>query len=80
MQGRCIDAGPALPVPGAVKRKEILLRIAPDLWEEVARWAADEFRSVNGHIEFLLRDAVRTKRGRVPKRAPAEGGTRKESA
>jgi hypothetical protein len=64
------------------KRKEILLRIAPDLWEEVARWAADEFRSVNGHIEFLLRDAVRTKRGRTPKRATAapEGGTREESA
>jgi hypothetical protein len=60
------------------KRKEILLRIAPDLWEEVARWAADELRSVNGHIEFLLRDAVRTKRGRAPKRAPAESEGERE--
>ena len=52
-----------LPASAAVtKRKEILLRIAPDLWEEVARWAADELRSVNGHIEFLLREAVREKR------------------
>jgi len=59
-----------MPASGAVtKRKEILLRIAPDLWEEIAHWAADEFRSVNGHIEFLLRDAVRTKRRREPKRA-----------
>jgi hypothetical protein len=45
------------------KRKEILLRIAPDLWEEIARWAADELRSVNGHIEYVLREAVRERRG-----------------
>ncbi len=45
------------------KRKEILLRMAPDLWEEIARWAADDLRSVNGHIEFLLREAVRARRG-----------------
>jgi len=50
------------------KRKEILLRIAPDLWEDVAAWAADELRSVNGHIEFLLREAVREKRRRPPNR------------
>ena len=51
------------------KRKEILLRIAPDLWEDVARWAADELRSVNGHIEFLLREAVRERHRRTPNRA-----------
>jgi hypothetical protein len=56
------------------KRKEILLRIAPDLWEDVAAWAADELRSVNGHIEFLLREAVREKRRRPPNRASEKPG------
>ena len=40
-------------------RKTFLLRISPELWEELSRWASDDLRSVNGHIEFLLRDAVR---------------------
>jgi len=40
------------------QRKKFLLRISPELWEEVNRWAADEFRSVNGQIEFLLKRAV----------------------
>jgi hypothetical protein len=46
------------------KKKAFLLRIRPDLWEEISRWAADELRSTNGHIEFLLRQAVRARRGR----------------
>lgn len=44
-------------------RKSFLLRIDPALWVEVERWAADELRSVNGQIEFLLREAVRRRRG-----------------
>jgi hypothetical protein len=44
------------------KRKAFLLRISPDLWEEISGWAADELRSVNGQIEFLLRQAVRRHR------------------
>ena len=59
------------------KRKEILLRIAPDLWEEIAHWAADELRSVNGHIEFLLREAVRAKRHGSAGRAPEGSEGRK---
>lgn len=39
-------------------RKQVLLRISPDLWEELTRWADDEFRSLNGQIEYLLTDAV----------------------
>jgi hypothetical protein len=39
-------------------RKAFLLRIPPDLWQELERWAADELRSVNGQIEYLLRQAV----------------------
>ncbi len=44
------------------KRKAFLLRMNPALWDELEKWAADDFRSVNGQIEFLLRQAVREKR------------------
>ena len=44
-------------------RKPFLLRIPPELWDELSRWAADDLRSVNAHIEYLLRDAVRKRRG-----------------
>jgi hypothetical protein len=40
------------------ERKPFLLRIPPDLWSELEKWAADELRSVNGQIEYLLRQAV----------------------
>jgi len=39
-------------------RKSFLLRIPPDLWKQLEKWAADELRSVNGQIEYLLRQAV----------------------
>jgi len=44
------------------KRKQFLLRIDPEIWREIDRWAADEFRSVNGQIEFLLKRAVDLRR------------------
>jgi hypothetical protein len=44
-------------------RKQYLLRIDPDLWAEVEKWAADELRSVNAQVEYILRDAVRRRRG-----------------
>jgi hypothetical protein len=40
------------------ERKSFLLRISPELWQELEKWAADELRSVNGQIEYLLRQAV----------------------
>jgi len=47
------------------ERKKFLLRISPSLWDELNRWAAQEFRSVNGQIEFLLQRAVdQRRRGR----------------
>jgi hypothetical protein len=51
------------------ERKKFLLRISPALWEELNRWAGQEFRSVNGQIEFLLKRAVdeRRKRGGAKK-------------
>jgi hypothetical protein len=51
-------------------RKAFLLRIDPALLDSVQRWANDDLRSLNAHIEFLLRDALR-RAGRLPKR-PAE--------
>jgi hypothetical protein len=44
-------------------RKQYLLRIDPGLWGEVEKWAADELRSVNAQVEYILRDAVRRRRG-----------------
>jgi hypothetical protein len=43
-------------------RKAFLLRVDPLLWKEIERWSADELRSVNGQIEFILREAVRRRR------------------
>jgi hypothetical protein len=39
-------------------RKAFLLRIDPKLWDELEKWAADELRSVNGQIEYILARAV----------------------
>ena len=44
-------------------RKPFLLRIDPELWAELERWAMDELRSVNGQIEYLLKQAVEKRRG-----------------
>jgi hypothetical protein len=54
-------------------RKPFLLRIRPELWEELSRWAADDLRSVNAHIEYLLREAVRRRRG-MQREEPGEAG------
>ena len=42
----------------AEERKAFLLRLPPELWKELEKWAADELRSVNGQIEYVLRQAV----------------------
>ncbi len=44
---------------GPPSRKQILLRLDPAVHEALARWAADDLRSVNAHIEKLLRDALK---------------------
>ena len=43
-------------------KKQVPLRLSASLYEEIARWAEDEFRSVNGQIEYLLTEAVRQRR------------------
>ena len=45
-------------------RKSFLLRINPDLYEALEAWAQQDLRSINGQIEFILKEAVR-KRGKV---------------
>ena len=47
-------------------RKPFLLRVDPKLLDSLQRWANDELRSLNGHIEFLLRRELRAA-GRAPK-------------
>jgi len=58
--------------------KKFLLRINPDLWEEINRWAADELRSVNGQIEYILRQAVEKRKrasATAPENQPKDDGT-----
>jgi hypothetical protein len=51
----------------AKDKKSFPLRLDPNIYRCVERWAADEFRSVNGHIEYLLREALK-KADRLPKK------------
>jgi hypothetical protein len=44
-------------------RKAFLLRLPPDLMDVLNRWARDDLRSLNAQIEFVLREAVRKRRG-----------------
>jgi hypothetical protein len=50
------------------ERKQVLLRIDPKVHDALARWAADEFRSLNAHVEMLLRRALEDA-GRMPQQA-----------
>lgn len=54
------------------ERKPFLLRLPEDLHREVQSWADQELRSLNGHIEFLLREAVRRRAGGERSRAGRE--------
>ncbi|MGA8941307.1 MAG: toxin-antitoxin system HicB family antitoxin [Thermoactinomyces sp.] len=54
-------------------KKRFLLRIDHALYSSLEKWAADEFRSVNAQIEFLLRQAVK-KAGRYPKQSEDHEG------
>lgn len=49
------------------KKKNFPLRLDPELYTIIEKWAQDEFRSVNGHIEFLLREAAK-RSGRLNKK------------
>lgn len=52
-------------------KKQVPLRLSPTLYAQLARWAEEEFRSVNGQIEYLLSEAVK-KRKKQNSKPPEE--------
>jgi hypothetical protein len=48
------------------KKKPFVLRLQPEMLEALERWASDEFRSINGQVEYLLNEALK-KAGRIKK-------------
>ena len=54
------------------ERKPFLLRIDSELWDDLESWAQDELRSINGQIEYVLRQAVQKRKGGVAARAIAD--------
>lgn len=57
------------------ERKPFLLRIPPELLSALEKWAADDLRSVNGQIEFLLRQAVARRKNGGEEPGPDENPT-----
>ncbi|MFT3969178.1 MAG: hypothetical protein QM695_02600 [Micropruina sp.] len=63
------------------ERKPVLLRLDPAVHEALTRWAADDLRSLNAHVEMLLREALK-RSGRLPRDAgplPRRGRPAKET-
>jgi hypothetical protein len=56
-----------------MERKSFLLRIDPALWAELEAWAQEELRSVNGQIEYLLRQAVQKRKRNQPQHSTPPG-------
>ena len=44
------------------EKKQVPLRLSASLWKELVAWAEDDFRSLNGQIEYLLHEAVQQRR------------------
>lgn len=44
------------------EKKQLLLRLSSSLWQELAAWAEDDFRSINGQIEYLLTECVKQRK------------------
>lgn len=55
-------------------RKSFLLRMDPALWAELERWAQEELRSVNGQIEYVLKQAVLKRKGAAAQERDRKGG------
>ncbi len=55
---------PALCIKIMSERKSVILRIDPKLWAELNKWAKDELRSLNGQVEYILREAVKQRKGK----------------
>ena len=62
------------------ERKAYLLRVDPELWDDIERLAQAELRSVNGQVEYLLREALAQRGiGRQPGSSSSGGFTRRNS-
>lgn len=48
--------------PKEKEKKQVLLRLSSGLWNELAAWAEDDFRSINGQIEYLLTECVKKRK------------------
>ncbi len=58
------------------QKKSFLLRLSLESWRELERWAADEFRSVNGQIEYILHEAINRRRKKAKLAAEGRDSTR----
>ncbi|MBQ2833891.1 MAG: Arc family DNA-binding protein [Clostridia bacterium] len=63
MEARILSKEKALKEKEKAK-KQVLLRLSPSLWDDIAQWAEDDFRSINSQIEYLLTEAVRRRKGK----------------
>ncbi|MBQ2948614.1 MAG: Arc family DNA-binding protein [Clostridia bacterium] len=63
MEARILNKEKALKEKEKAK-KQVLLRLSPSLWDDIAQWAEDDFRSINSQIEYLLTEAVRRRKGK----------------
>ena len=70
---------PFPPFSMAAEKKAFVLRIQPETLKELERWAQDEFRSVNGQIEYLLNDALRKRKKRKPDSTTDESSSESEA-
>lgn len=55
-----------------MEKKQIPLRLSAELYATLSAWASDEFRSVNGQIEYLLTEAVRRRAGKITPAPPEQ--------
>ena len=60
------------------KKKSFVLRIDPDVYDAIEKWAAQEFRSANGQIEWIINKALREARRTVEKTDRSENGDESE--
>lgn len=48
-------------------RKQMILRLSPTLWSEIAAWAEEDFRSINSQVEYLLNECVKARKKSRPR-------------
>ena len=61
------------------KKKQFVLRVTPEMYKALEKWAADEFRSTNGQLEWIIHTALKDA-GRLPKKLDVEDETTDKNA